>query len=276
MRDNLETDSPKIIDCFIFYNELDLLNYRLNILNPVVDYFVIVESTHKHMGNETELLFNKNKSVFDNFKDKIIHIIVDDFPYKYPNIDINQNQQWINENFHRNCISRGIELIKNKNDNDLIIISDLDEIPDPTTLLKIKNNEIKIDIHGFEMDCYYYNLNTKIMYMWFNSKIFTFNKYKNSNQSLTDIRMSNTPSIKNGGWHLSYFGDSNFIQQKVERCLHRDLINDNHKDITKIENMIKTGKDLYNRNGINLQKIPISENDYLPPEYDIYLKKYYE
>ena len=166
-------------------------------------------------------------------------------------------------------------MIENKNDNDLIIVSDLDEIPDPTTLLKIKNGEIIIDLNCFEMDCYYYNLNTKIIDKWFKSKIFTFNRYKNMNQSLTDIRMTHTPSIKIGGWHLSYFGDSRFIKEKVERCLHRDLLNDDHKDIHKIENIIKSGKDLYNRNCINIQKIPITENDYLPPEYDIYLKKFY-
>ena len=80
----------KIIDCFIFYNELELLTYRINILNDVVDYFVIVESTHTFIGKEKKLYFDENKNLFEKFKKKIIYIIVDDFPYKYPNINFNK------------------------------------------------------------------------------------------------------------------------------------------------------------------------------------------
>ena len=75
--------SKKIIDCFTFYNEMDLLNYRLNILYNVVDYFIIVESTHTYVGKEKKLFYNDNKHLFEKFNDKIIHIIVDDFPFKY-------------------------------------------------------------------------------------------------------------------------------------------------------------------------------------------------
>ena len=98
--------SIKIIDCFIFYNELDLLEYRLNILNDVVDYFVIVESTHTFVGKEKVLFFNENKHLFEKFNEKIIHIIVDDFPYKYPNINIHNNEQWKNEKFQRRLESK--------------------------------------------------------------------------------------------------------------------------------------------------------------------------
>ena len=77
----------KIIDSFIFYNELDLLNYRLSILNDFVDYFILVESTHTFTGYPKKLFYNENKKLFDKFNQKIIHIIVDDFPYKYPNIN---------------------------------------------------------------------------------------------------------------------------------------------------------------------------------------------
>ena len=79
---------PKIIDCFTFYNELDLLTYRLNILNDVVDYFVLVEATHTHIGKEKPLFYQENKHLFEKFNDKIIHVVVDDFSYKYPNINI--------------------------------------------------------------------------------------------------------------------------------------------------------------------------------------------
>ena len=64
----------KIIDCFIFYNELDLLTYRLNLLNNIVDYFIIVESTHTFIGKEKICFFSENKHLFENFTNKIIHI----------------------------------------------------------------------------------------------------------------------------------------------------------------------------------------------------------
>ena len=81
----------KIIDCFIFYNELDMLTYRLNILNDVVDYFVLVESNHTFVGKEKPLFYNENKHLFEKFNHKIIHIIVNDFPHKYPNVNIGNN-----------------------------------------------------------------------------------------------------------------------------------------------------------------------------------------
>ena len=94
----------KIIDCFIFYNELELLKYRINILNNIVDYFVIIESTHTFIGKEKKLYYNNNKHLFDKFKDKIIHIIVNDFPYKN-NINFSNREQW-KMNFSEKCTSR--------------------------------------------------------------------------------------------------------------------------------------------------------------------------
>ena len=102
----------KIIDCFIFYNELDMLTYRLNILNDIVDYFVLVEATHTFIGKEKPLFYQDNKHLFEKFNHKIIHVIVDDFPHKYPDINIGKNEQWRNEIFQRNCISRGIDKLE--------------------------------------------------------------------------------------------------------------------------------------------------------------------
>ena len=117
----------KIIDCFIFYNELDLLNYRLNILNEYIDFFVIVESTHTFTGNPKPLYYDQNKEMFNKFNKKIIHIIVNDVPYIIPNININNNEQWQNEFHQRNSMKKGIDIISDKlDDDDIILSSDLD------------------------------------------------------------------------------------------------------------------------------------------------------
>lgn len=265
----------KIVDCFIFYNEIELLLYRLNILYDVVDYFIIVEATHTFVGNEKKLYFNENKNLFEKFQDKIIHVIVYDLPYKYPYINLSYGQQWLNEYFNRNCISRGIDKIDNLNGNDVIIIADLDEIPDPSTLLQIKKGDIAVDMNILELDCYYYNLNSRFDSKWIFCKILTYERYKKINIGCNDIRNKNCPSIKNGGWHLSYFGDSNFIKNKIINFSHQELNKDEFIDLSKIEKRIKEGTDLFDRKNHDPVTIKICDNDYLPFQYDIYLKNYY-
>jgi len=265
----------KIVDCFIFYNELDLLKYRLNLLNDIVDYFVIVESTHTFIGKEKSLFFNENKHLFEKFNNKIIHIIVEDFPHKYPNVNVNHNHVWNNESFQRNAISRGINYIKNLPDSDIIIIlADIDEIPDPYTLEKIKKGDIIIDINILEMDYYYYNLNTKFNDKWLLCKILSYKKYNELNKSFHDIRHKNYKIISNGGWHLSYFGDKYIIQNKIQNFSHQEYNKAEYTDLEKIDERIKNGQDLFNRNEI-IQKVKIEDNKYLPINYNKYLTKYY-
>lgn len=265
----------KIIDGFIFYNELNLLKYRLNILYDVIDYFIIVESTHTFTGKEKELYFNNNKSEFDKFKDKIIHIIVDNFPYKYPNINYLNNEQWINEGFQRDSILKGVYKINDLIDNDLIIISDLDEIPDPRVLNIIKNQNINIEIYSLEMDFYYYNLRTIFENKWYYSKIISFKKFKEINLSFTDIRNLNLNEyIKQSGWHLSYFGDSNFIKNKIQTFSHQEYNTDIYTNILNISQKIEQCKDLFDRE-VHPKKVDIQNNNYLPIEYDKYLTNFF-
>lgn len=264
----------KLIDCFTFYNELDLLTYRLNILNSVVDYFVIVESTHTHTGKPKPLFFNENKHLFANFIDKIVHIVVDDLPYQSTNANISRNEVWKNENFQRNAISRGFRYINNLSESDLIIISDLDEIPDPLTLNNIQNGNIKVDINALEMDLYYYNLNTRFKEKWYHAKILSCKKYNELRISCNDIRFYSCPNILNGGWHLSYFGDSQFIQNKIQNFSHQEFNNTKFTDLDKIEKRIQNNKDLFDRN-VNIETIKMEDNSYLPFNYSVYLKKYY-
>ena len=271
--------SPKIIDCFIFYNELDLLNYRLNLLDDYVDYFILVEATHTFTGKEKGLFYNKNKELFKKFKDKIIHIIVDDFPHKYPDIDIEKNQQWRNENYQRNCIKRGIDKLL-LNDNDIITICDIDEIPNPEIFKEIKENKRKIEkISSLRMDMYYYNLNCKTNISdWISPKIISYKEFIKLDITIHDFRYKKTDNIiANGGWHLSYFGDLNFIKNKIQNLCEQEYNND--EILKNIEEKIKTNKDLFDREtkfpGYEIRYIDIEDNDNLPPEYDIYLQKYF-
>jgi beta-1,4-mannosyl-glycoprotein beta-1,4-N-acetylglucosaminyltransferase len=274
----------KIIDCFTFYNEIELLNYRLNILNDYVDNFILVEATHTHVGREKELMFEKNKHLFEIFKDKIIHVVVNDFLYistdktnavEYENV-------WKNENYQRNCIDNGIKKLNLTND-DIIVISDLDEIPDPNVFKKIKNNEIMIEFNSLEMDFYYYNLNSKIHDKWYKSKILSYIHYINITENLklncNDIRTKIEVSkpnyiIKNGGWHLSFFGNSKHIKNKIENFSHQEYNNEKIINVENIQEKINTSKDLFDRNDCNISKIYVNDNLYLPPKYNTYLQKF--
>lgn len=269
----------KIIDCFPFYNELELLKYRLQVLYDYVDYFVLVESTHTYAGHPTKLYYEENKHMFEPFASKIIHVIVNDMPYIYPNINYNSGQQWENEVHPRNCITRGLSQIE-LNENDIIISTDLDEICNPTVLTKIRNETLTLnrDIYYIlEQDLYYYNLNSKFSETWKHSKIFTYGYFINSSRTLSDIRTSHGVHSHNvitcGGWHLSYFGDKYFIQNKIQQFAHQEFNNDNCTNINNIEKRMNAQSDVYGRN-YEILKIPINENTNLPPRCRELLSKY--
>lgn len=273
----------KIIDCFTFYNEIDLLKYRLKLLECVVDYVVVVESTHTHVGNDKILYFDEFKKASPLLDmTRIIHVVVDDFPYKAPDIQLSPNcfvgQQWINERFQRDCISRGLEQVPCLENDDIIIVSDLDEIPDPRTLQKIKNNEIEVTINHLEMAMYYYNLNTIHKNSWVLGFLCKYSELADKSYSLSRMRLNrvNTPNIINGGWHLSYFGDVAFIQNKLKEFGHVEYNNEYYTNEQHIKEKIDNFVSLFDKIGdnSNYTKQPILKNKYPPLYFRTFLSKY--
>jgi beta-1,4-mannosyl-glycoprotein beta-1,4-N-acetylglucosaminyltransferase len=261
-----------LIDSFMFYNELDILYYRLNVLYNVVDYFVIVEATLTHAGKPKQLYYNENKERFSKFADKIIHVVVDDL---YPNVNTDTNNETFkNENYHRNCIDKGIlqiEKIKPLSNDDIILISDADEIPDPTTI-QYFYGRLKHSILSLKQDLYYYNLHTLSEVPWYSAKALTFSMYKMLGRSPQNCRMWGGQPITNGGWHLSYFGDSKFIQNKIQSFAEQNF---NTPEITNLDNIqkhLENGDDVYGRSEHKLLKVV--NQSYIPPKAEEYLKKY--
>jgi beta-1,4-mannosyl-glycoprotein beta-1,4-N-acetylglucosaminyltransferase len=259
----------KIVDCFTFYNELDMLFYRLTVLDDVVDAFIIVESTRTHSGAEKILFYQENKHRFAKFASKIIHIVVDDL--LVPNISA--GEQWSNEKYQRDCIDRGIRELT-LCDRDLIVITDLDEIPDPTTLATLKTGS-SISYAALQQDFYYYNLNSKMNEIWIHPKLITFSEYVKMGRKPSLIRLGNAPIIIGyGGWHLSYFGNAEFVQNKLFQFAHQEF---NLPEITNIENLdskMKAGQDILGRGNVQITQIPIKENHYLPPRYREFLSNF--
>ena len=234
-----------------------------------------MEATHTHVGNEKPLYFNEIKHLFGKINDKIIHIIVDDFPHKAPNINLNPSmwgEQWVNEQFQRNCIMRGLEKIPDLQGEDIIIITDADEIPDPRLLSHIKNGNLPVTLNRIEMDMYYYNLNTKIIDKWAVGYLGRYDYIINSGTTLSVLRCTRLNEINNGGWHLSYFGDVKFIQNKLQQLAHTEFNGDEYTNESHIIQQVQNGASItYPK---VTKKISFKDNDNPPLLSLIYLSTY--
>ena len=252
----------KIIDGFMFYNELKMLDFRLHELSDVVDYFILVEAKYTFSGKEKPLFYNENKGNFLKFQDKIIHIIVEDMP--------NTANAWDNENYQRMCIDRGIKQLKLKPE-DIIIISDCDEIPNPFTLSSYRDKLSNSTLYKLEMELYYYNLICKNISMWYGAKLLNYNTYCQIKDPQKLRKNETTHTIRNGGWHFSYFGDVEFIKNKIKNSAHQEYNNETYLNNEKIQNVINNCDDLFFRGKNRMTKCNIENNTNLPKYYEMLL-----
>ena len=272
-----------IYDCFTFFNELELLELRLRLLYDFVDYFVLVEGNKTHKNSCKPFYYDIHKEEFSKYKDKIIHIKVEDMPAYHGDGD------WTIENYQRNAIMRGLVQCQPE---DLILISDVDEIPNKEMIQKLKLNECEIEFfvdkkkrflkkvatvllfpeilcrHAFsinllnrtalvfEQDLFYYFMNCKSKGKWQGSIL---SKYKNikTPQKLRDRRMK-LPRIQNGGWHFSYLGGTEKILLKLNSIVDtpQGIYTEDH-----VRTCIENGIDLYGRTGdeFNFQTVALKD-----------------
>jgi beta-1,4-mannosyl-glycoprotein beta-1,4-N-acetylglucosaminyltransferase len=268
-----------IIDAFLFYNEFDLLEYRLELLYEYVDWFILVESKKTFMGKENENCGKwKTEPRYQKYMDKMIHVELGKLKYENPD----ENQVWENEYFQRNCINMGLQKIanmKNLQNEDILIISDVDEIPNPYYLLMIKSGILKIyTTCNLEQDFYYYSLNFKKRIVWNFAKITNYYSYVNECQSeaQTCRYYQCRYKLSRGGYHLSYFGDVEKIKNKIQNFSHQEYNHEDYLDEEKIRTCLESGKDLFGRMGEDCDYIPILENPNLPPLYYKYLSSFFD
>lgn len=205
-----------IVDCFTFYNELEILKKRLRYLDSIVDKFVLVESTVTHRGEPKELYYEKHKDDFSQWSHKIVHIIVNDNPQ--------DKNPWSRENFQRNCIIRGLNDVPG---DALIMISDVDEIPKKDYIILPD----MIDMCSFNMIAFQYSFKyIQTHEPWFGTVLFRKNVLNKLNpQKIRELRWS-VPHYKTAGWHLSSFGDEKFIANKIYNYAHC------HDDVSQNKN----------------------------------------
>ena len=250
----------KIFDCVMFFNELELLELRLMTLNDVVDYFVLVEANRTHTGNTKDFLFEKNRNLYKKYLDKIIYVKVEDTPALDKSKDY-----WAIENFQRNCITRGLA---NAKDGDRVIISDLDEIPDPGKLTEVLDSN---DPVAFNQYLFYYYVNCLSGRNW-NGSIMTPFKNMKSPQNLRIIKRKFN-RIKKGGWHYSYMGGLDKIKLKLDNLFDAFTRIDQVGTDEDILRKINTQKDLWDES-YSHSLININEKGYSPPSINKFIKKY--
>ena len=284
----------------MFFDEEMLLDLRLNILDKFVDKFVIVESSYTHSGKEKKLIFDINK--YSKFKEKINYIILKEPPIGIEEVSINDNEGEVSrkeilnalkrENLQRDTILKGLN---DADDNDWIIISDLDEIPD---LTNINFNNIKNKIIFFKQKVFYYKLNLELKNLrWIGTKACR-KKHLNSPQWLRNIKDKIYPKwridilfsqkkyndiffVENGGWHFSFVKKPEDIEKKLKSYLHHREYDIDPVGIDKIKNLINSKSVIYDHRvdqtqykfggGQKLEKIDL---EFLPNFISSNKKKY--
>ena len=250
-----------VYDCFIFFNELDLLEIRLNELNDVVDKFVLVEADRTFQNKPKPFIFEENKERFAKFLDKIIHIKLTKYPFFIP--IINPFSPWKLEFYQRDSILKGLV---NCNSDDVILISDVDEIPNSNVLKQLLDKGVS-KIHGLKMDMFMYFLNNKLIYdggsnmtkeeskdgIWHCTALLPYKLLKNRPYRIRKIIMRTKRRgevyeiIANAGWHFTYLGGVKKIIQKLEAFSHTEYNLQQYKDEKNILDLIQNGKDLFGR-----------------------------
>ena len=261
----------KVYDCFSFNDENKLLEIRLNYLNNIIDYFIIVECKYTHQGNIKGQKINF--ALLDKFKDKI--------KYFYLEEKIHFKNSWEIESWQRSQISKGL---KNCKPDDIIIISDLDEVPNLENIC-LKN--IKNEVYAFNQFLLMYKLNLTRKRKWIGSKICRFSILK-SPQWLRNLKVhkkysilridkffsntyyANFKIIENGGWHFSWFMSAENIIEKVQSYAHTEHNIPKFKNSSYIKKCITKNINFLN----GYEKLKKLENVCLPKYIQSNLQKY--
>ena len=271
-----------VYDCFQFFNELDILLLRMKVMNDVVDKFVISESTVTFSGMPKPLYFQENREMFDEFKDKIIHQVVDDSP-------MGEGTDAFMRDSHQKCaVARGL---KDAGPDDVIIFSDVDEIPNPDAVRQVLENFDDSKIYALAQRNFYCYLDmeeksgnllsvtgefdgfTGRERKWLGTKICKYSMLeKYTTEQLRDKEQKHLMvRVPEGGWHFSYMGGSKNesvaqrVKYKIKSAAHQEY--NNRSTLFKVRENIKNRQDILGREA-DFQIVPIDET------YPVYLQEH--
>jgi beta-1,4-mannosyl-glycoprotein beta-1,4-N-acetylglucosaminyltransferase len=242
----------KIFDTFCYFNEDLILRLRLQTLWDKVDYFIIVEATYTQTGMPKRLNFDRAK--FSEFESKLIYIVTENPPGGVVN-------PWRNENAQRNAIAQGLGSAE---DDDWLIVSDIDEIPNPSAIGFYDPKFLRGD---FQQHYYSYFFNNLLVApskdrVWLGTKITTIRHFReffsdsaNSVRSWKSsgllrllkrsyFRNFRVQNIGNGGWHFTWILSEEGIREKISVMAHQENNKPEFHDSRYIKNTINMGRDI--------------------------------
>lgn len=228
-----------IFDAFLFHNELDLLELRLETLSRAVDRFVVVECNWTHQGDPKSFRFDLVDPRWELFADRIDHVRVTAMPP--------DRRPEALEPFHRECLLRGLE---EADEGDIVMVSDLDEIPSPAAVSAYFAQDA--EIVAVEQSLYYYWINCR-MCQCTGTRISTVRaarewgpqRLRHHPEPLATLRSEGEPNW--GGWHFSYLGGASAIREKTRAFMHPGCAAQQFMSDANLAKCLATGADLYGR-----------------------------
>lgn len=241
----------KTYDCFSFFNELDLLEIRLHELNDVVDVFVLIEATRTFQNKPKPLYFAENQERFKSFLPRIKHVVVDDYPGFFRRF--RKPTPWDFERNQREHVKGGL---KDCQPEDILILSDIDEIPKAEKVREYKNTP---GLKVFEQKMYYYFLNCFVQDYdepiplfegykpWRGPLMLKYQDYTNFEDLRTLRNKESTAKtlVRDGGWHYSWLGGVEGVLKKIEAYAHSEHNTEEHKDPAFLKKLITQGQGLF-------------------------------
>ncbi|MEM9982499.1 MAG: hypothetical protein AAF734_08385, partial [Bacteroidota bacterium] len=245
-----------------FFNELDLLEIRLHELDEIVDQFILVEATRTFQKQPKPLYFQENRERFAPFLDKIVHIVVDEYPHFFKKFRV--PTFWDYDNHQKEFMLRGLKKVQAKPE-DTIIISDLDEIPKLSKILAFK------DIPGykvFEQRFYFYYLNGLCTFYdtkdpvrnekynhhglgyWRGPIMLSYQELIQERKTIKKTRIlrgeegKKITIVPEGGWHFSFMGGLDKIIHKINNWAHGEFNTAENNDPGYLKKLIEAGKDM--------------------------------
>lgn len=261
-----------IIDTFTFNTEFDLLEARLEYLDDIVDYFIIVETTCTFKGVAKELNFPKNLQRYKTWLHKIIYR---PYVHEFQNLDLDYkptdtdytSAHWEIEMAQREYITTMLGVFQ---DSDYVMVSDLDEIPSKqgihTAIQHLPGNPAI----GFRQMMFYYNLKQHQLHPWHGSVISTVGFTKTHGAQWLRDHRSSVPFVYDGGWHLSYWMSPEQIRRKVLSFAHQEVNREPFTNLDHIRAKIAQGQDLFDREN---PFVPVNP-DTLDPEFVSIVSRY--
>lgn len=261
-------DRPRIFDCFCFFNELDLLRLRLETLESIVDVFVVVEATKTFTGREKPLHLKPRD--LGKLSKKVRHVVIDSFPFDF-------SDPWRVERYQRNSIARGLSDAKPE---DLILVGDVDEIPNPETIAAYEPRKyIRGDFKQRNFAYYINNCHVDSLGVpvpWYGTKITTFHHFSRFFRCAEQVRRFKgrgitrvlqrawfhryqAQEIAEGGWHFSWLNGAEGILQKLDSFSHQEFNTSKIRDPAHMALAMKNGKDILNL-GASFAALPIDNS----------------